>query len=795
MSFRIAGIKILPNCAPYIRKVLKEGEVYLFSSRYKINLMDELSLSFDQAISDNLFAQWMYNVNQDSHTLEVTVNAIVGQNGDGKSSLLEVMLRIMNNFAYHFGFLEDQPTLKYVGGVHAILYYEIDKKIYAIKCEDKKISWYKNGVKLMVNGTDEKKKRFIKDHYVPDLFYEMVINYSLYAYTPASLGGDRTGEGYWIDGLFHKNDSYQTPIVLNPMRTNGNIDVIREEYLSKQRLISIFANSKGDDKVRMVSNNEKAVGYAFSLERESKFLKKTLNNYFLEKFHDEVVWDDIFTYEHSDDKVPDYIVQGFRDFWGAFRFELEANPRLIKECSLSLSNQSRPRKTDLRRFLTLINNTLYPINPKTKRRENGGFGREFSLLASSKGYLSKLNYRQFYRLLLILLIWRALTETNEFAMKDERLDDVLAEPNAPRNAAKLYLVYKFISIAETYKGFCNAYYLYEDSYTPLIREWPNKDAIGTIRQDLKLIMRTNDYRTLKFKQTISYLKKASEFYDASPCTFNNISFDYFLSFDSLCNTLANVPLKEIQWRLPCPVFEGDIILHDGKEYYPLDTLSSGMIQRLNTVGSLIYHLRNLDDEQKGDAMIAYNNVCVVLEEVELYYHPEYQKSYLNYLLEQISRAGLRRLKSLNLMFVTHSPFILSDIIRTDILCLEGGIQKDLSFKTFGANIHDLLRHPFFMKNGTIGDFSQNIINRIIVSLAIYDAIKKAGNQSFEWNAFKQENKDLIEYGDFLPYNNDGSLDIMNFEVQYSQRMLGEAISLIDEPIVKDALTREYKRIF
>lgn len=34
MSFQIAGIKILPNCTPYIRKVLKEGEVYLLSSKY-----------------------------------------------------------------------------------------------------------------------------------------------------------------------------------------------------------------------------------------------------------------------------------------------------------------------------------------------------------------------------------------------------------------------------------------------------------------------------------------------------------------------------------------------------------------------------------------------------------------------------------------------------------------------------------------------------------------------------------------------------------------------------------------
>ena len=69
-------------------------------------------------------------------------------------------------------------------------------------------------------------------------------------------------------------------------------------------------------------------------------------------------------------------------------------------------------------------------------------------------------------------------------------------------------------------------------------------------------------------------------------------------------------------------------------------------------------------------------------------------------------------------FVTHSPFILSDITRNDILCIENGIQVDLKFQTFGANIHDLLRHPFFMKNGTIGDYAQKIINEIIVLLSV-----------------------------------------------------------------------------
>ena len=759
-------------------------------------MIDELNLQFNREVCENYYAQMMYNVYQDSHTLEITVNAIVGQNGDGKSSLLEVMLRILNNFASSFGFSENQPNLEYVNGVRAILYYEIDQEIYAIKCEDKIISWYKNGIPLPVEGTtDKEKKFFLKSHYELDLFYEMVINYSLYAYTPASLGGYRSDEGYWIDGLFHKNDSYQTPIVLNPMRTNGNIDVIREEYLSKQRLMSIFANSEENVKVRMVSNNDTAVGYAFSMEKESKLLTKTLNRYFLDSYQDEVVWEDLKTYDCPEKQLPNYIVQGFRDFWGLFKYELESNPTLVKECSLILSNKVRSRKTDLRRFFTLINNIAYPVNPETKKRERGGFGREFGMLVKTKGDLSKLNYRQFYRILLILLVWRALTETDDFAMKDESLDNALIERYYPKNAAKLYLVYKFISIVETYKGFCNSYYLFEDSYTPLIREWPNKDALGTIKQDLRLIMQTNDYRTLKFKQTVNYLKQMDVYYDASSCDLKNISYEYFLTFNKMSKSMVNVPLKEIQWRLPCPIFEGDIILFNGEEYYPLDTLSSGMIQRLNTAGSLIYHLRNLDDDQQGQTMIAYNNVCIVMEEVELYYHPEYQKSYLNYLLEQISRAGLRRLKKLNIVFVTHSPFILSDIIRSDILCIEGGKQKNLPFKTFGANIHDLLRHPFFMKNGTIGDYAQNVINKIIVALAIYDCMMKNQKEKFSFQRFKSDNEELAPYMGFLPIETDGTLNEQEFLSLYSSSIIHSAIELLDEPIVKHSLSREYNRIF
>lgn len=797
MSFQIAGIKILPNCAPYIRKVLKEDEVYLLSSKYKVDEGNELLLSVENA-GNNLFAQSLYDIPRLSGSqLEVSINAIVGKNGDGKSTLLEVMLRIMNNFAYEYGFLEDQPSLKYVSGVYAILYYEIDSVVYAIKCEGGEVTWYRNGDEMvMLRNRHQNKKKFLKENYIHDLFYTMVINYSLYAYTPASLGGVKNEEGYWIDGLFHKNDSYQTPVVLNPMRTKGNIDIIREEYLSKQRLMSIFVKDKENDRTRMISFDETAVGYAFSLEKESKFIKKTIREYFIKHWQDELVWKTFYLQTGDKDTVvSENVIGEFHQFWRGCRQDLEENPELIRICKSVLAEQRRARKTDLRRYLTQINNTAYPVDKKTKKRPRNDLGREFGMLVGASGDLSKLNYCQFYRILLVLVVWRCLTETDLCGMMGENLNKVLLEPNNPRNAAMLYVLYKYLSIVETYNGFCNGYYLEDETYEPLEREWPNRDALGTIRQDLQLIIRTEDYRTLKIRQAINYIKQNKEFYGAELCDLPNIEYDYYLTFEELNNQTKGMSLKQIQWHLPCPVFEGDIILFDGKDYFPLDTLSSGMIQRLNSVGSLIYHLRNLDDEQKTQNLVAYDNVTVVLEEVELYYHPEYQKSYLNYLLEQIERAELGRLKRLNLLFITHSPFILSDIVKSEILCLEDGRQAAFEIRTFGANIHDMLKNPFFMRNGTIGDYAQKIINRIIVALAIYDAKRKLRNNTFGFDAFKDANDELVEYMDFLPLKEDGALDLLNFEIMWSKRNLDEAISLIDEPIVKDALKREYKRIF
>ena len=88
-----------------------------------------------------------------------------------------------------------------------------------------------------------------------------------------------------------------------------------------------------------------------------------------------------------------------------------------------------------------------------------------------------------------------------------------------------------------------------------------------------------------------------------------------------------------------------------------------------------------------------------------------------------------------------------------------------------------------------------MINDISVSLSIYDAKKRVGNDPFDLAQFKRENPELVKYMGFLPTEDDGSLDALNFEILYSRRTLNEAIGLLDEPIMRDALKREYERIF
>ena len=154
-----------------------------------------------------------------------------------------------------------------------------------------------------------------------------------------------------------------------------------------------------------------------------------------------------------------------------------------------------------------------------------------------------------------------------------------------------------------------------------------------------------------------------------------------------------------------------MLMDTGGNQFPLSSLSSGQQQRLNSSGALVYHLRNLDYRTTETDRIEYDYVTVIMEEVELYFHPEYQRTLIAYFLNQIEMAQLRHIKGIHLLFVTHSPFILSDVSRRNVLYLSKEGRQPMN-ESFAANIYDLLDDHFFL-NETIGGIALGKISEMV----------------------------------------------------------------------------------
>ena len=152
------------------------------------------------------------------------------------------------------------------------------------------------------------------------------------------------------------------------------------------------------------------------------------------------------------------------------------------------------------------------------------------------------------------------------------------------------------------------------------------------------------------------------------------------------------------------------------------------------MSTYIYHLANLESIQKANQTnpkankrVAYSMINMIFDEMELCFHPEYQRTFVNNLVSYIERAELNKVFSFNIILTTHSPFILSDIPACNILALKDGIP-DNSFKnerTFAANIYDILGNNFFMEK-FIGEFASNEIDRIINRLTNEKVITEKG---------------------------------------------------------------------
>lgn len=136
-------------------------------------------------------------------------------------------------------------------------------------------------------------------------------------------------------------------------------------------------------------------------------------------------------------------------------------------------------------------------------------------------------------------------------------------------------------------------------------------------------------------------------------------------------------------------------------------LSSGELALLNLFG----RLNSVENQLE-------NNIIVLIDEVDLGMHPEWQRKWIRYVLPIIGDMLKKENRSVHVILTTHSPIILSDILTKDVIYLSNNTSKNKSklvkkdFKTFGQNIYSLFKDSFFLEAAK-GGFSHEVIKDIL----------------------------------------------------------------------------------
>lgn len=620
-------------CYRSIHKGLKSFEPYVFHSDYVIEGGSVRRTAHNPAL-DSLYGD------------RVDVCAIVGENGSGKSSVMELVIRLLNNAAYALSpaFRDEQTddeiaySLHFVRYVYARLYFQIDDRYYILEQTDHELTFRKQAKVLKAGNaeywrynaeTGRLDTKRNKDGYksaLSRLFYSIIINYAaygfnIYDYRPEwdydlyqklskndpnlkidDLNDDRN---CWIGSIFHKNDSYQAPIVLNPYRHRGNINYNNEKQLLGVRLFELVRNI--DDKtIQDILQGKRP--YSFTLDIHGEYTPH----------------------------------QGQFGSWRVLNALNDAN-LLIDEEAKNYATAENIGAAIVNLWDDKFNNAIIRLNPK----DRGDYNRALN-----------------------------------------------------------YLVYKTIKITHTYDEF---------------KKFHNISNPQVLKSLIDKLYTTDNHITRKLRQTLAYL--VFEHYGTSKAKFGDMGKEVLLStFKNKCIEILDGGLMPFNWTgedlIPAPCFRTDMwfMLKDGTKL-PISQFSTGEKQMVYFICTIIYHIWNIESNcREPNGKVAYKYVNLMIDEIELYFHPRYQTKLLKFLIDALNNMSLEGVKSINIMLATHSPFLLSDIPENNILRLENGVTKPKTAESFGANVYNILHDKFFMDQ-YMGDIAANYIKKMICEVS------------------------------------------------------------------------------
>lgn len=333
-SFRIIGVRLFDTKWHTVNKIMKAGW-YPFGN-YPEPMADEPYKLPERS----KVVEYLYDLYDNNPHIEIS--CLIGMNGAGKSTLLDILYRLINNISVTVlgGKMDNKHGrhLRYAYGLNADLYYELREKLYKVKCRDKETSLYEQDDQgLFTNKISNEGDLAVFDH----LFYTISNNYSLYSLNEKEYKEKITVEedgvekeerinGNWVEGLFHKNDGYLSPIVITPYREAGSINIEKENGLALKRIAAIAVLGSAQNAPSLLEGYRvKAVRY-----RLNRYYKRTIDAKYNERWKDNFDERDYF----------DSLLTTFEDVWEK---KLGNKLKALEEPELKQKNPLLASKKDL----------------------------------------------------------------------------------------------------------------------------------------------------------------------------------------------------------------------------------------------------------------------------------------------------------------------------------------------------------------------------------------------------------------------------------------------------------------
>lgn len=432
----------------------------------------------------------------------------------------------------------------------------------------------------------------------------------------------------WITGVFHKNDGYMCPLVLNPYRDAGVINMNNEASLTVSRLSALLV---------MYLNNRPLID-----DYQLDYISYEYKNDFYKRFEAIV-----------DKEKKNLLADG-----GDLRFFKSA---AIKEKSWSW---------------TILDELQLPVEP----------------------------YHQ----------------------------DIEV-------AARLYIAYKILHIAATYPHYAG--YRIFGKINKVFDGLKQVPAPKQLRMLIQEIASRKTHVEQKFHQALHFIRslnkqRANGVVDLSWLE-GTFTYDDYRSHIPPFEGIKN--LDDCMRMLPPGIFRQTIYMKrvvdgiDNIKNIPFAKMSSGQKQMLFQLSTLMYHCVNISTVPVGETR--YHNLNIMLDEIEVCFHPEYQRMFISRLLELLCETlHLNEIFGIHIWLTTHSPFILSDINESLITYMKNGHRitneekKRMNIKApMASNISELLHQSFFLEEGFVGEYVRTQIKEAINVMQ-----KKVANDD-KWN--------------------------------------------------------------